>query len=146
MLTQPDARAGVSHLIAATVAGPCPDGVDGSVVAAGEIVSVRSLPAIFGTYLLSSARTGQMLAAIEGGELTARRTAATSALAARYLAHPEARELLVCGTGRLSLNLLQAHAVTRPLERFRIWGRNIENAERIAAEARVIQFALKFLF
>lgn len=98
----------------------------------------RALPAIFGTYLLSSARTGEMLAAIEGGELTARRTAATSALAARYLAHPEARELLVCGTGRLSLNLLQAHAVTRPLQRFRIWGRNIKNAEAIAAEARAL--------
>lgn len=95
----------------------------------------RTLPAIFGTYLLSSARTGQMLAAIEGGELTARRTAATSALAARYLAHPQAAELLVCGTGRLSINLLQAHAVTRPLERFRIWGRNRDNAEAVAAEA-----------
>jgi hypothetical protein len=44
VLTQPSARAGVSHLIASAVAGPCPEGVDGSVVAAGEIVSVRSLP------------------------------------------------------------------------------------------------------
>jgi ornithine cyclodeaminase len=96
------------------------------------------LPAIFGTYLLSSAKTGQMLAAIEGGELTARRTAATSALAARYLAHPEAKEMLVCGTGRLSLNLLQAHALTRPLERFRVWGRNADNAQKIAAEARAL--------
>jgi ornithine cyclodeaminase len=106
-----------------------------------KIVSVfpdnaqRSLPAIFGTYFLSSAKTGEMLAAIDGGELTARRTAATSALAARYLAHPEAKEMLVCGTGRLSLNLLQAHAITRPLERFRIWGRNVDNARKIAAEA-----------
>ncbi|MDM9624546.1 ornithine cyclodeaminase family protein [Rhizobium sp. S152] len=98
----------------------------------------HSLPAIFGTYLLSSAKTGEMLAAIEGGELTARRTAATSALAARHLAHPQAAELLVCGTGRLSINLLQAHARMRPLERFRIWGRSIANAEKIAAEARVL--------
>ncbi len=98
----------------------------------------RALPAIFGTYLLSSAKTGEMLAAIDGGELTARRTAAASALAARYLAHPDARELLVCGTGRLAINLLQAHAVTRPLERFRIWGRNLESAEAIAAEARAL--------
>jgi ornithine cyclodeaminase/alanine dehydrogenase-like protein (mu-crystallin family) len=98
----------------------------------------RALPAIFGTYLLSSAKTGEMLAAIEGGELTARRTAATSALAARYLAHPEARELLVCGTGRLSLNLLQAHSVTRPLQRLRIWGRNADKSEAIAAEARAL--------
>lgn len=98
----------------------------------------RALPAIFGTYLLSSAKTGEMLAAIDGGELTARRTAAASALAARYLAHSDAKELLVCGTGRLAINLLQAHAVTRPLERFRIWGRNLESAEAIAAEARAL--------
>jgi hypothetical protein len=34
----------VAHLIASAVAGPCPEGVDGSVVAGGEIVSVRALP------------------------------------------------------------------------------------------------------
>lgn len=98
----------------------------------------RGLPAIFGTYLLSSGATGEMLAAIDGGELTARRTAATSALAARYLARPDAEELLVCGTGRLSLNLMMAHGTTRPIERYRVWGRNKEAAEKIADEARAL--------
>ena len=79
-----------------------------------------------------------MLAAIEGGELTARRTAATSALAGKYLARADASEMLVVGTGRLSVNLMQAHAITRPLETFRIWGRNHQNAEKIAAEARAL--------
>jgi hypothetical protein len=45
VLTRPAARAGVSHLIASAVAGPCPEGVDGSVEAEGEIVSVRAQPA-----------------------------------------------------------------------------------------------------
>ncbi len=101
---------------------------------------LRSLPAIFGTYLLSSGKTGEMLAVIEGGELTARRTAATSALAARYLAREDAEEMLVVGTGRLSLNLIQAHAVTRPLKRFRVWGRNGEKAAAIVAEARALGY------
>ncbi|RCW20426.1 ornithine cyclodeaminase [Ciceribacter lividus] len=101
---------------------------------------LRSLPAIFGTYLLSSGRTGEMLAVIEGGELTARRTAATSALAARYLAREDAEEMLVVGTGRLSLNLIQAHAVTRPLKRFRVWGRNGEKAAAIVGEARALGY------
>jgi ornithine cyclodeaminase len=96
----------------------------------------RSLPAIFGTYLLSSGKTGEMLAIIDGGELTARRTAATSALAARYLARADADELLICGTGRLSLNLMQAHAVGRPLKTIKVWGRNRASAEKIAADAR----------
>ncbi|NKK66561.1 ornithine cyclodeaminase family protein [Rhizobium leguminosarum bv. viciae] len=98
----------------------------------------RGLPAIFGTYLLSSGATGEMLAAIDGGELTARRTAAASALAARHLARPDAEELLVCGTGRLSLNLMLAHGTTRPIKRYRVWGRNGQAAEKIAAEARAL--------
>lgn len=99
---------------------------------------LRSLPTIIGSYLLSSGRTGEMLAIVEGGELTARRTAATSALAARYLAREDAKTMLMAGTGRLSLNLMQAHAVTRPLNRFLIWGRNREKAEETAKEARAI--------
>jgi ornithine cyclodeaminase len=106
----------------------------------------RALPAIFGTYLLSSGATGEMLAAIDGGELTARRTAATSALAARYLARPDAAELLVCGTGRLSLNLLQAHTAIRPIKRIHIWGRNPAGAEKVAAEARELGLAAEAVF
>ncbi|MFT4181232.1 MAG: ornithine cyclodeaminase family protein [Rhizobium sp.] len=100
--------------------------------------ATRALPAIFGTYLLSSGRTGEMLAVIDGGELTARRTAATSALAARYLARTDAEELLVCGTGRLSFNLIQAHAEGRALKRITIWGRDRDKAERIADEGRAL--------
>ncbi|MGK6315035.1 ornithine cyclodeaminase family protein [Neorhizobium sp. DT-125] len=99
---------------------------------------LRALPTIIGSYLLSSGRTGEMLAIVEGGELTARRTAATSALAARYLARHDAEVMLMAGTGRLSLNLMQAHAVTRPLKRFLIWGRNGEKAEETAKDARAL--------
>ncbi|MBX5169143.1 ornithine cyclodeaminase family protein [Rhizobium sp. NZLR1b] len=98
----------------------------------------RGLPAIFGTYLLSSGATGEMLSAIDGGELTARRTAAASALAARYLARADAEEMLVCGTGRLSLNLILAHGTTRPIKKYRVWGRNRHAAETIAAEGRAL--------
>jgi len=99
---------------------------------------LRALPTIIGTYLLSSARTGEMLAMVEGGELTARRTAATSALAARYLAREDAEAMLMVGAGRLALNLMQAHAAVRPLKRFTVWARNPEKAEACAAEARAL--------
>lgn len=100
-----------------------------------KIVSVfpgnvrRSLPSVSGTYLLSSALTGQNLAIIDGAELTARRTAASSALASRFLARADARVLLVCGTGRLSLNLIEAHGSQRPIEKVLVWGRSTEKAE-----------------
>ena len=42
------------------------------------------------------------------------------------------------GTGRLSLNLMEAHASVRPLQRFNIWGRSAANAEKTAEEARAL--------
>ena len=98
----------------------------------------RGLPAIFGSYLLSSGKTGELLAVMDGGELTARRTAAASAVAARYLASENAECMLMVGTGRLSLNLMEAHASVRPLQRFMIWGRNAANAEKSAEDARAL--------
>jgi ornithine cyclodeaminase len=101
---------------------------------------LRALPAIHGSYLLSSGRTGELLAVLDGGELTARRTAAASALAARSLAREDAATLLVVGTGRLSVNLIEAHSRVRNFTRVMIWGRDTEKAERAAAEARALGF------
>jgi ornithine cyclodeaminase len=64
--------------------------------------------------------------------LTARRTAAASALAADYLARPDAQNLLMVGTGRLAGNLIEAHAATRPICQTVIWGRDRNKAERLA--------------
>jgi len=94
----------------------------------------RNLPAVSAQYLLSDARTGEMLALVDGGELTARRTAAASALAARYLARSDARHLLVLGTGRLAPNLIAAHMAVRPIEEVTIWGRSKAKAAELAAE------------
>jgi len=92
-------------------------------------------PAISAEYLLSDARTGKMLALIDGGELTARRTAAASALAASYLAGENAGHLLVIGTGRLSHYLIEAHMAVRPITKVSVWGRSGEKAARVAAAA-----------
>ncbi|OAP38809.1 ornithine cyclodeaminase [Sinorhizobium glycinis] len=94
----------------------------------------RGLPAIHGSYLLSSGKTGELLAIVDGGELTARRTAAASALAARYLACGDASRLLMVGTGRLSANLIEAHASVRPIREVAVWGRDPRKAEATARE------------
>jgi ornithine cyclodeaminase len=93
--------------------------------------SERNLPAISAQYLLSDARTGEMLALIDGGELTARRTAAASALAASYLARSDARHLVVLGTGRLAPNLIAAHMAVRSLDEVTIWGRSRGKTEEV---------------
>ena len=86
------------------------------------------LPSIHGVYVLMDAATGRPEAVFDAGELTARRTAAASALASRFLSRPDSRTLLMVGTGRLSRVLPLAHAAVRPLERVLVWGRSAGKA------------------
>ncbi|MCE8015435.1 ornithine cyclodeaminase family protein [Halomonas sp. MCCC 1A17488] len=94
----------------------------------------HGLPAIAGVYLLSEGAHGRPLACLDGSELTRRRTAAASALAARELAREDVETLLVVGTGKLAPMVIEAHAAVRPIKRVRVWGRNPEKARRLAAE------------
>ncbi len=95
--------------------------------------AARGLPAVCAAYMLSDGRTGAPLAVIDGGELTARRTAAASALAATFLARPDASRLLIVGTGRLAPYLAMAHAAVRPIRHIEIWGRRPQRAADVAS-------------
>ena len=94
--------------------------------------AARGLPAVGGVYVLFDGRTGEALAMVDGGELTARRTAAASALAGDYLARKDASHLLVVATGRLAPNQIGAWRAVRPIERITVWGRNPDKAARVA--------------
>lgn len=96
--------------------------------------ATRGLPSISGQYILSDARTGAALALIDGAVLTARRTAAASALAADYLARKDAGHLVIAGTGSLSRPLAEAHCALRPIRKVTIWGRRLAAAEEVAAD------------
>jgi ornithine cyclodeaminase len=76
-------------------------------------------PSVYGSYLLMSGDTGEPLALLDGTALTAWRTAAASALAARYLAREDAEHLVMVGAGALSAHLIRAHsaATARALAR-----------------------------
>ncbi len=111
---------------------PAPAHVGVKVVTVYPDNAARDLPSVMGTYLLLDGETGAPAASIDGPALTARRTAAASALAADYLARPDAETLLVVGTGRLAGNLVAAHAAIRPIRRTVIWGRDRAKAERLA--------------
>jgi ornithine cyclodeaminase/alanine dehydrogenase-like protein (mu-crystallin family) len=89
-------------------------------------------PSVMGSYLLLDARTGAPLAMMDGPALTARRTAAASALAASYLARPDCERLLMVGTGALASHLIEAHASVRPIVNVLVWGRNPEKAAKLA--------------
>ena len=103
-----------------------------------KIVSVfpetttQDISAVHANYFLMNANDGKSIAVIDGTELTLRRTACASALAADYLAKKNADTLLMIGTGNLAPHLIKAHCVVRDYSRILIWGRNEEKAERLA--------------
>lgn len=91
-------------------------------------------PAVMGLYLLLDGVTGEPRALIDGQRLTQWRTACASALAASYLARPDAGRLLIVGAGALSRFLARAHAAVRPIGAIRIWNRTPQNAVKVAAD------------
>jgi ornithine cyclodeaminase/alanine dehydrogenase-like protein (mu-crystallin family) len=100
----------------------------------------RGLPGLHATYLLFDAATGVPLATIDGNQITARRTAAASALAADFLARPEARHLLVVGAGQVARLLPEAYRVVRSIERVTVWARQHKQARALAAHLRQAGF------
>ncbi len=96
----------------------------------------RGLPAVAASYLLFSAVDGTAIAMLDGEALTHRRTAAASALAAKYLARPDSRRMVMVGTGGLAPNLIQAHAAALALSNIQVWGRSADKAEQLATEMR----------
>ncbi|GAB5435759.1 bifunctional Delta(1)-pyrroline-2-carboxylate/Delta(1)-piperideine-2-carboxylate reductase [Falsiruegeria mediterranea] len=98
--------------------------------------SARNLPAIAGSVLVFDRATGTHLALIDGAVATARRTAAASALGARYLAREDAKHLLIIGAGKVAAQLTDAFRAVRPIETVRIWDLFPQAAEALAASLR----------
>jgi ornithine cyclodeaminase len=94
--------------------------------------AARAKPAVFGTYLLLSAETGETLAVIDATRLTAWRTGAASALASRYLSRADASRLLMVGAGALAPHLVAAHASVRPIREVALWNRSPDRARALA--------------
>lgn len=94
--------------------------------------ATRGLPSITASYLLFDEETGKHLAIFDGATLTARRTAAVSALAARHLARQDARTLLVVGAGTVARQLPAAFAAVRPIEKVLVWNRSEANGRLLA--------------
>ena len=98
------------------------------------------LPGLHSTYLLYSAATGAPLAWLDGDQITARRTAAASALAASFLARADARHLLLVGAGQVARLLPAAYRVVRPIDRVTVWARSADAATALADSLRAQGF------
>lgn len=98
--------------------------------------SARGLPAVHGVYLLLDATTGVPLAQLDGSELTTRRTAAVSALAASLLARSDATRLLIVGAGRIAALVFDAMSCVRPIARVSVWNHRGDGAHALAERLR----------
>ncbi|HUN51154.1 MAG TPA: hypothetical protein VMU42_08550 [Candidatus Sulfotelmatobacter sp.] len=85
-----------------------------------------------GAYLLLDRRNGERRAVLDGAALTLRRLAATSALAAAYLARADCERLLLIGATELASHLLEAHAAARPIRNVLVWDRDVALAAGLA--------------
>ena len=102
--------------------------------------AAKNLPTIQASYLLIKNDTGETVAIMDGTELTRRRTAAASALAADYLARHEASTLMLVGAGALGAHFVKAHAVVRPIRKVFIYNRSPEKAAALARELKADGF------
>ena len=92
------------------------------------------LPTIQGVIVLCAAETGTPLAIMDSRDITALRTAAATAVAAKYLARPDARTATICGCGNQGVAQLQALVRVCHLQRVFAFDKNEEQAARYASE------------
>lgn len=90
------------------------------------------LPTIQGAIFLCDATNGSLLAILDSIEVTLKRTAAASALAAKYLALKDARILCVCGCGDQGRVQAEALAELFPFKKVFAWDVDPEKARAFA--------------
>ena len=92
------------------------------------------LPMVQAGFLLFDGSNGSLIGACEAGALTARRTAAASAVAAKRLARADAERLLIIGTGEVAEMAAHAHCTVGSYDTVDVWGRRPERVVAVVAD------------
>lgn len=94
----------------------------------------RGLPSHQGLIALFDPETGATLAVMDAMAITAIRTGASAAVAARWLARPEAAVLAILGAGVQGRSNLAAFTHVRDFKEIRIASRDVAHAEALGKE------------
>ena len=94
----------------------------------------RGLPQITGLIVLNDPTSGLPLAVMDCTWITAMRTAAATAVAARHLARPDSRTLGMIGCGVQARTNLEALLCDFPIERVHAYDHRMSNTTRYASE------------
>jgi alanine dehydrogenase len=92
------------------------------------------MPRIQGVVVLCDGENGYPLALMDSIEITILRTGAATAVAAKYLARPDASVATICGCGNQGRVQLRALAMVRPIERVYAFDNDETQARRFADE------------
>ncbi|MEM5491796.1 ornithine cyclodeaminase [Hoeflea sp. AS16] len=83
------------------------------------------MPSVQGQVLLFDEAQGNVVAVLEGVDLTAWKTAGDSALGASFLARQDVKTMLMVGAGSMARPLIDAHRTMRPsLDHVMVWNRS----------------------
>ena len=93
----------------------------------------RGAPMINGAVCLYSDRDGTLSALIDFHLVTKWKTAGDSLLAAKRLARPDSRNILIIGAGTVGASLYEAFGSAFPGASIRLWNRTRAKAEALAA-------------
>lgn len=96
----------------------------------------RGLPTIQGLVQVFDARTGVVIAIMDSIEITILRTAAATAVAAKYLARVDSSTATIAGCGNQGRAHVHALAAVRDIKTYHLWDIDHVAAERLAAELR----------
>ena len=96
--------------------------------------AARGKPTIGGAVALFSDTDGTLEAFLDFALVTKWKTAADSLLAARRLAPPKVRTILIVGAGTVARSLRDAYGAAFPDAEFRIWNRTPGRAEALAGD------------
>lgn len=94
----------------------------------------QNIPVVNGAVNLFSDDTGQLEALIDFHLVTKWKTAGDSLLAAKQLARPDSRNILIIGAGTVGHSLRDAYGVAFPDAAFTIWNRSPDAAVKMAAQ------------
>ncbi len=94
----------------------------------------QNVPMIHGAVTLFDDAHGILSALVDFHLVTKWKTAGDSLLAARRLARPDSRNILIVGAGTVGRNLHAAYSAAFPDAEFTVWNRTQANAEKMAEE------------
>ncbi len=105
----------------------------------------QGLAGLHSVYILYDASTGVPIATFDGNVITSRRTAAASALAAKYLSRADSSHLLVVGAGQVGSILPEMYKAVRPITKVSIYNPTLANAQKLAKKLTQEDFTVEIV-